>query len=137
MSPSPSDPAGPAKPKKPAGNEARWVRSIGKTWAIRLDVASGCTLAILGLLLLVSSPWHRQFWLPLVPALLFALIYPFARHAFFHRIVCPYCGYNPTRRKSDGEPRKDQFKVMAEISRLDVCPNCGRVGPKPLPGSRP
>ena len=112
--------------------ERMWVKSIGKEWAVTLDFWSGCLSGIVFLILVATVKWHRQYWLLLLPPIAFAILYHLSHHWFYRRIACPFCGFNPTRRKSDGAPRKDYHKVIAELNRHQACPNCGKVGPRPV-----
>ncbi|MCB1229264.1 MAG: hypothetical protein KDN19_03305 [Verrucomicrobiae bacterium] len=118
--------------KRSRDAERIWVKSIGKEWLISLDLSSGCLSAIVFVLLAATVKWHHQYWLLLLPLVVFAVLFPLSRHWFYRRIICPYCGFNPTRRKSDGAPRKDYYKIIAELNRHQACPNCGQTGPKPV-----
>ena len=48
----------------------------------------------------------------------------FARFLMYHRIKCPSCGYNPTRRKKDGKPISSKM-FNSKVGALRFCPRCG------------
>lgn len=118
--------------KRAVPENSHWVKSIGKEKFVGLQVRIGCVSAIAVLLLAVTTFWHHRIWLALIPIAVSIAAYPITRHLFYGKIVCPRCGYNPTRRKSDGKPRQDYYKVLAELRRHQSCPNCGQVGPVPV-----
>ncbi|MCB1236077.1 MAG: hypothetical protein KDM91_13485 [Verrucomicrobiae bacterium] len=126
----PSDPA--SKPKRTArSEEARWVESIGQSRWIGFELVTGCGGGVCFLILLGIAVYFRSgalFALLPIPVVLGLLGAWHGKRQFYRRIVCPFCGFNPTRRKSDGRPRRDYYKVLAELRRLDACPNCGGVG---------
>lgn len=105
----------------------KWINQSGLMSELNKRDLIGCYLPFL--LPLVSIPfiiWKPSLWwilIPVIPLIVGARRY--SNHLFFHRIVCPKCGFNPTRRKSDGAPRQDYFKVMSQLRSFEDCPHCG------------
>ena len=106
-----------------------WLKESGLDRALNEHHRLGCvypgilTLVTLGSLLLVLR--HGWWWMPALPAILAVISHYLARPYLHRKMVCPRCGFNPTLRKSDGEPRQDYHKVLAQLERYEACPNCG------------
>ena len=108
-----------------------WLRRTGvydKTLAIHDGL--GCPAMFILFVGAVALVWLlKNPWIIIPSAVLIAILIQLYRSKIFYRdIRCPKCGYNPTRRKSDGEPRKDYDKVLHQLERYEECPNCGDRG---------
>ncbi|MEC5126234.1 hypothetical protein VSU19_05705 [Verrucomicrobiales bacterium BCK34] len=104
-----------------------WLKTSGLEKPYILHRRLGCSiplllcLAVSALLIFLEQP----YWIPLVFIIVFPLSHRLGKRVLVNRIVCPACGFNPTRRKSDGEPRLDYHKVLNQLERFEDCPNCG------------
>ncbi len=117
----------------------QWLKATGQLKQLRRSQNLGCLFPGLLWLLAIASAGlafrdFRFFWMPFVFIALAVASRKYSRHLFENAIFCPLCGYNPTRRRSDGAPRLDRDKVGFQLWRYDVCPECGEAGVAP-PGS--
>lgn len=112
-----------------------WIHESGLMSELNKRDLIGCYFPFL--LPLICIPlliWKPGLWWILIPVIpLIAGARRYSNYLFFHRIVCPKCGFNPTRGKSDGAPRKDEFKVMAQLRSFKDCPNCGEAKSGKIP----
>ena len=111
----------------------QWLKATGQLKQLRRSQNLGCLYpgllwfsAVVSVGLAISNLGF--IWMPFVFAALAVASRKVSRHLFENAIFCPHCGYNPTRRKSDGRPRLDRDKVGAQLWRYDVCPECGETG---------
>ena len=113
--------------------EAQWMVDSGLGKKLRWHGRLGCSIPFfIGLAALIVILFNKSlWWLALLAALLIFGVLRYSKFVFFHRIVCPKCGYNPTRRKADGAPRKDYYKVRNQLESYEDCPNCGDRNPNP------
>ena len=123
-----------ARPEHPRTH--RWLKDVGLYPHLqrhnKLRYGFPClawTLTGLGSILVIATDsWESFWWVPasfVAVGILSSFTARYARHILYHKIVCPHCGDNPTRRKGDGKPRKDEHKMLAELERCQVCRVCG------------
>ena len=106
-----------------------WLQQAGLKQYLDWHHWMGCLIPIFVLLTLVLILVFKLSWWLLPSAVLLSVAANvFRKWVFFNRIYCARCGYNPTRRKADGEPRKDYYKVLAQLRRYERCPECGDTG---------
>ena len=108
-----------------------WLKEVGLDRQFKRYDRFGCLLpgllwilTVLGLVVAAGSG-GVLWWPPVLTAGLAMGSGRYARRVLFHSIVCPHCGHNPTRRKSDGVPRKDEAKLLNQLRSYRVCPGCG------------
>lgn len=108
-------------------NKENWLKSSGLEKPYALYQHLGCLfpliLSVTGSIVLLIL--RQPYWIPIVFMVIFPISNYFAKRVFVKKIFCPDCGFNPTRRKLDGEPRKDQSKVINQLESFEECPNCG------------
>ena len=121
--------APPAKIKK-----HRWIKRSGLGGAWNLHHRLGCLVPVVTILLSVVAIFLfaifdlTWWWIFLIPVAVLFVSFRVSRWILYNSIVCPNCGYNPTRRKADGERRKDNAKVLTQLERYEACPECGFCG---------
>lgn len=107
-----------------------WFKSAGLYKTYRRQFFFGftvpvfCVLGAIGSVVLLFFFWKVALVGLLTLGAVGVSSYFYSDRVLFHQIFCPQCGYNPTRRKSDGEKRKDYYKFVAQMERFTECPNC-------------
>jgi hypothetical protein len=115
------------------------VRRIRRYWIFRLDLVNavfGMILVPASILSLVGVIISAYFVKPPVLLVFVSIVAAWALWLavkvlqgllLFNLVRCPKCGFNPTRRKSDGRWMSPRT-LHPRLQQLEECPECGFAG---------